>query len=195
MYIDSLTLKNFKQHAALNLKFDKINVILGQNGRGKSSILEAITYGLYGTTASDLPKSKLLKLDQTSGFVHMKFSNSYQLYRDLGNKIELFDENEKKILNKATEIEQWLNISKKVFMDLLYAAQGEMYSFFVKFNATQKDFIDTLLIPDEHLMAVPLMLDKTIKALNEEYIRLNAQKTHYQNSVQFLDKLDRKSVV
>jgi len=48
--IKSITLKNWKSHKETNLKFIKgVNVLLGIMGSGKSSVLDAISYALYGT--------------------------------------------------------------------------------------------------------------------------------------------------
>lgn len=47
MYIDTVKLTNFKRFESLELHFDeKINVFIGINGTGKTSVLQAITYAL-----------------------------------------------------------------------------------------------------------------------------------------------------
>ena len=52
----ALTLTNFKNHENLEVKFGDLTKILADNGKGKTSIGESITYLLYGT---DLMGSKL----------------------------------------------------------------------------------------------------------------------------------------
>lgn len=47
----SLTLQNFKSHQDLNVEFGDTTQITGDNAKGKSSILEAIIWALYGTDA------------------------------------------------------------------------------------------------------------------------------------------------
>jgi len=59
--ISKLRLENWKSHPELELEFKTgANVILGQMGSGKSSILQALSYGLFGTF-SEL-KSRDVKL-------------------------------------------------------------------------------------------------------------------------------------
>lgn len=47
----SLKLENFKAHKDLEVKFGDLTKILGDNAKGKSSILEAITFLFYGVDA------------------------------------------------------------------------------------------------------------------------------------------------
>lgn len=58
MILKSITLKNFKCFEDYFVSFDKINLIEGAIGIGKSTILEALIFALYGysaSTLSDLP--------------------------------------------------------------------------------------------------------------------------------------------
>lgn len=53
MKLLSLSLANYRQHKASHISFqDGITGILGTNGSGKSSVLEAIAYALYGPHAA-----------------------------------------------------------------------------------------------------------------------------------------------
>ncbi|MBU0566675.1 DNA replication/repair protein RecF [bacterium] len=44
MYLNKLRLKNFRNLSPIELRFSKINIFLGDNGAGKTSILEAIYF-------------------------------------------------------------------------------------------------------------------------------------------------------
>ena len=49
MKIHSIRLLNFRQHADTSIEFDSgLTGIVGANGTGKSTILEAIAWALYG---------------------------------------------------------------------------------------------------------------------------------------------------
>ncbi len=60
--IKRIELENWKSHHETTLEFsDGVNALIGTMGSGKSSVLEALTFGLYGTTPS--LKSREITLD------------------------------------------------------------------------------------------------------------------------------------
>ncbi|MDG6250973.1 SMC family ATPase, partial [Methanocalculus sp.] len=55
MILDRLTLKNFKRYRDQEFTFkDGITAIVGSNGAGKSTIMEAIVFALYGISGSGI---------------------------------------------------------------------------------------------------------------------------------------------
>ena len=77
--IKKIILNNFKSHKDLELEFTDLNILIGENGAGKSSILEAICYGLFGATASGMKKSDLIRQGCKSGGVTLILSNNFYL--------------------------------------------------------------------------------------------------------------------
>ena len=85
--IENVELTNFISHkdSALPLE-DGVNVFIGPNGAGKSSILDAITYALYGEHTRDAAKN-LLRRGAAGGSVSVKFgigSREYLAERKFG---------------------------------------------------------------------------------------------------------------
>jgi energy-coupling factor transporter ATP-binding protein EcfA2 len=58
--IQSVTIKNFKSIVDLNLDLGRLNILIGENGCGKTNILEAITcYSIAAETGDDLSETLL----------------------------------------------------------------------------------------------------------------------------------------
>ena len=76
MFITGLRLKNFRCFPDLEIAFDKKFVILeGDNGSGKSTILEALYYACYLKSFRTRSKSELLKFGQDHFFLQVDFED------------------------------------------------------------------------------------------------------------------------
>ncbi|MFA9556237.1 DNA replication/repair protein RecF [Evansella sp. AB-rgal1] len=76
MYIDQITIKNYRNYDHLNLQFEnKINVIIGENAQGKTNLMEAI-YVLAMAKSHRTSKDKdLIRWDQSFAKVEGQFEN------------------------------------------------------------------------------------------------------------------------
>jgi len=85
--IESITLKNFLSHEETSISLeDGINVFVGANGAGKSSVIDAVTYALYGEHTRDSDRN-LVRRGSTWGAVMMTFTYGqakYTVERKLG---------------------------------------------------------------------------------------------------------------
>ena len=85
--IENVALTNFISHRDSSLPLeDGVNVFIGPNGAGKSSILDAVTYALYGEHTRDAAKN-LLRRGAAGGSVSVKFgigSREYLAERKFG---------------------------------------------------------------------------------------------------------------
>jgi exonuclease SbcC len=80
MIINKLKLKNFKSYSNTIVDFQKgINLIVGENGAGKSSILEAISFALFKKHAGVL--NDLIKMDKNKD-LNKKMSVSLEFQSD-----------------------------------------------------------------------------------------------------------------
>jgi exonuclease SbcC len=88
MIIREVELKNIRSHSDSLIKLkDGINLILGDIGAGKSSILYAIEFALFGTGSRfGRNKVELLRNGERSGWVEVKFENrdkEYLFHREI----------------------------------------------------------------------------------------------------------------
>lgn len=83
MRINSIHLKNFRIHSKLEVEFSRgMNLLLGKNGAGKSSILEAIGVVLFGSKPrNNGNNSDVIKFGENEAFVEIEFTgNDDEIY-------------------------------------------------------------------------------------------------------------------
>lgn len=104
--ITNARITNFKKISNLEFRPGQVNVILGPNGTGKSSILQALRYGLTGNSPQDPIGCKADR-----AIVEMSFPDIGVLKRTLG-----FSKNEVRLNGKVT--------TQKSINDLFYRQTG-----------------------------------------------------------------------
>ena len=78
--ISSVELENFLSHSDTSIKFDNgVTVFVGDNGAGKSSIIDAITFALFGKHTRKSNKG-LIKRGENQGFTKVVFSVGEKKY-------------------------------------------------------------------------------------------------------------------
>ena len=65
-----------------------------------------------------------------------------------------------------------------MFMNLIYGVQGKMTETFLKFNATQKDFLDSIFNIDNYVEPISNKLTETLNIINYEYSQLQNRKNN-----------------
>jgi len=110
--IKSVELSNFLSHRNNEIKFDHgVTVILGHNGAGKSSIMDAIIFSMFGANRRESVE-KLLKEGENQAYVKTSFEINGKIYHTVrkiqngGTKAhELTDESGSLIAKSAKEAE------------------------------------------------------------------------------------------
>jgi len=163
MIFKKLTLKNFKSHKNSVINFEPgISIIIGENGAGKSTILDGISFALFkqhnGKKISDLVRITKNKNSHESMSVSLEFISNgkeYIVNRIRGNtsKAELIikdhDGGSTKIssgdsaVNK--EIQSILEMDGELFLNAIYIQQGEIASLISKTPSEKKKLIGKLL--------------------------------------------------
>ncbi|MCK4730432.1 MAG: SMC family ATPase [Candidatus Aenigmarchaeota archaeon] len=158
-----IELFNFRSHKRTKLEFSKgNNVFIGISGSGKSSVLDAICFALYGTIPklqkrkikiSDLIMSK--PFTEESAKIILRFemdNNKYEISREIyiskSSGAELRKNNKLIAINpsQVTEaIEHILKIDYDLFSKVIYAEQNQMDYFLTIPPGNRMNHIDDLL--------------------------------------------------
>ncbi len=116
MHIKKLKLRNFRCFSEKEVEFDeKVVVIKGKNGSGKSSILEALHYCCYLRSFRTHLNRELVKIDQDYFFIELDVENSQmtsQIQVGFGNEQgKLVKHNQKPINSYRELISQYRAVS------------------------------------------------------------------------------------
>ncbi|MGI6589126.1 MAG: AAA family ATPase [Candidatus Iainarchaeum sp.] len=154
--INSITLTNWRTHKESTLEFGKgTNVIIGVMGSGKSSIVNAISYSLFGTFPQ--LKNRSVSLEeiimnkpnpQNQAKTKLEFTQNDKTYiveriikRDSANEANLYED--KKLIagpkqkDVNEKVEALLGINYELFSRAVYAEQNEM-DFFLKLTPSER---------------------------------------------------------
>ncbi len=142
MIIDRIELHNFKRFREQEIRFkDGITGILGNNGTGKSSIVEAIFFALYGVQATGIsgdyivssfasPKEKCeVRLDFRIGGDSYTVVRSFKKGKSVQHDAEFFVNNKlraKTVSQVETEVRRVLGMGPMDFKNTVYAAQKDL---------------------------------------------------------------------
>ncbi|ASI14082.1 chromosome segregation ATPase [Candidatus Mancarchaeum acidiphilum] len=184
--IKSIDLKNWKVHSDTHLDFDKgVNILIGIMGAGKSSIVDAISFGLFGTfPALNSGRVKLDNLISNSANVNeasvkLEFdidNNSYTVTRKIKREKgadALLEKNGKFLQTQPKrvneEIESLLKLNYDTFIKAIYAEQNKLDYFLDIRKGERKKSIDEMLgldrftNVDENATSVIGMINRIIK--------------------------------
>ena len=168
--INSIELGNFLSHNETKLEFgDGVTVFVGHNGAGKSSIIDAITFALFGQHTRKSNKG-LIRRGQNQAYTTINFSIN-------GKKLRAT----RKIDNKGTLSSQFLEEQSNEWIPI---AEGERKQFGESMTKKIEDFIG---LDFEKLKIASIVqqgeLNSIIKAKPKEFKEL-------MNAVIGIDKLD-----
>jgi len=167
--LEQLKLENWKCHSSINLEFKPgVNVIIGPMGSGKSSILQAISYALFGTFSElksrdlklkDLhkrPRSKLTKIDLT-----LKKHKTIKISRIIkdGKSAEATARSKDKLIagTNPAQVNDYvaslIKVNEDTFLQTTYSKQNEIDLYLKLSPGERKQRIDDLMGLDKFEIA------------------------------------------
>jgi len=143
--IDRIDLKNFLSHSESSINFKgRINVLIGHNGAGKSSIIDGIVFALFRESSRGNANKNLVRMGNRSASIRLTLANGNQIIierhlPDSGSDLLIAGSMPKaRGAEKVTEeVQKIINIDKEVLLSTLIVRQGEIESIF-------KDLTDVL---------------------------------------------------
>ena len=152
--IRELQIKNWKCYDNLYLEFKKgVNFIIGDNGIGKTSILEAIVFGLIGRVRRK-PEKNFKRIGSTGDVeVSLKFEQNnkkYEIRRSLrGRGSTRLTRPFERDLTDPKDISQLIlkifNSNQAFLENLLYSPEGETYEFLKLDSKELVNYLENLI--------------------------------------------------
>ena len=137
--LENLCVNNFRSHEKSEIDLHTgLNVFLGEVGAGKTSILEALSFALFGKISSSSTQLELIKRGSKQAKVVLVFtvdSEKYKVERNIfpkktqRAKLWLYKNNSWKLAVEGANavsksIEEILGVDSSTFLAAIYASQG-----------------------------------------------------------------------
>lgn len=195
MLIKRVELENIKSHASAAFEFERgSTAITGQNGAGKTTIIEAIAWTLFDTL--DYKKDDFLRRGSKKGFARVTFESSldereYVVYRDTGTSYYVIDpRTDLRIADKKDEVTRflWAHLGvepgtdlQSLFKQATGVPQGTFTAIFLSTASERKATFDALLKVEEYrrgadeLLKTSRFVDGRIAAVNVNIARAEGE--------------------
>ncbi len=181
MYITKVELENIKSHTDSTFEFPRgTTAITGENGAGKTSIIEAIAWTLFDLL--DYKKQDFVKRGAKKGTARVTFESGlderlYQVVRDTGTGYYVIDPSLKvRIADKKEDVTRflWQHLGVEPGTDLetlfrraIGVPQGTFTAIFLERTSDRKQAFDKLLKVEEYRRSSEELL-KTSRYLGDQ---------------------------
>ncbi|MFV2040392.1 MAG: AAA family ATPase [Candidatus Hydrothermarchaeales archaeon] len=160
MIIEGVRLKNFRSHRDTRLTLERgTTVIIGENGAGKTSILDAIGFALFKARPGSVGVDELISLGEREAEVTVDFHSNGRRYRVRRRRTKkrgaesyfyLLGAERETLLVKGerevtVEVENTLGMNGELFTSAVYIRQGEIDRLLASDAGTRKQHIGRLI--------------------------------------------------
>jgi exonuclease SbcC len=175
MHISKVELENIKSHTHSTFDFSPgTTAITGENGAGKTTIIEAIAWTLFDLL--EYRKEEFVRRGAQKGIARVTFESGldereYLIYRDTSTGYYVFDPAiNTRIANKKEEVTRflWQHLGlepgtdlRALFKEAVGVPQGTLTAIFLATPAERKSIFDRLLKVEEYRQAAEKLRETT----------------------------------
>ncbi|HEY0545100.1 MAG TPA: SMC family ATPase [Pyrinomonadaceae bacterium] len=205
MHVTRVELVNIKSHINSEFNFGRgTTAITGENGAGKTTILEAIAWSLFDTL--DYSKDDFLRRGAKKGSVRVTFESDlderqYTVYRDTGTGYHVFDHGlSMRIAEKKKDVSDFLQMHlgiepgtdlKALFRSAIGVPQGSFTAEFILPPNARKAAFDRLLKVEEYRDGAERLRD-TVRLIEERTAHVRERIASAEGQLARYDELVRE---
>ncbi len=203
MHILRVELENFKSHAESVFEFTRgTTAIVGENGAGKTSIIEAIAWALFDSL--DYKKEEVIRRGEKKAVVRVTFESGlderdYTVYRDTGTGYYVYDPRlQTRIADKKEEVTRFLlqhlgiepgTDLESLFKHAIGVPQGTFTAIFLATTAERKKTFDSLLKVEEYRRSSDELL-KTVRFVDQQITAVDIRIARAEGEIGRIEKLE-----
>lgn len=200
MHLNRLSLRNFKKYRRAEIEFqDGLTGIVGGNGVGKSTIVEAVAWALYGSKAStikrDFIKNARAGENDSVGVVLSLRMGSQELSISRGMRGKsmspeaTLDIDGHRVASGSREVdgrlEEMLKISFQDFMKTFYARQKDLDNLLREGGTGKREYLLKLLGLDE-------IRERSVEQIKSDLRALDGQKNRISGALAEIGEVERR---
>ena len=206
----SIRYKNFlssgNQYTEINLNQYKDTLIVGSNGSGKSTILDALTFSLFNKPFRKISKSQLVNsTNEREAVVEIQFNintTSYKVTRGIKPNIFIIEKNGKKFNEEASALDQQkylegqiLKLNYKSFTQIVILGSASFVPFMQLSAPHRREVIEDLL-DIKVFSSMSDILKEQIKQIKDTIKILELKKESFADKIvmqqQFIRKIEEQ---
>jgi DNA repair exonuclease SbcCD ATPase subunit len=203
--------KNFlstgNQFTEINLQKNATTLIVGTNGAGKSTVLDALTFVLFGKSFRGINKPQLINsTNEKDCLVEIEFeigTNQWKIRRGIKPNIFEIHRNDSVIDQNSSAVDQqkWfeqtvLKMNYKSFTQIVILGSSNFVPFMQLSTANRREVIEDLL-DIKIFSSMTTIIKEKIRSLREEIRTLELKKDSFKDKVQmqnnFINELETRS--